>query len=102
MPNNNDQVAAEIMTAQGQEQNAALLLQRAGFQILHIGVTISVSAPAEVWTRVFDVSFAPAEREVAPGRRVQFQKPSSEDLEIPAALAEVVTRVFFAEPPDLH
>jgi len=94
-------VSAEIETAAGQERRAAALLQQLGFRILHIGRTISVSAPAELWTGTFGVSFTPVSTETAPGRTASWQRADT-DAAIPDGLRGLVTGVHFVVPPEWY
>lgn len=75
-----ERVAAEVTPRSGQGRSAAAALQDLGFRVLHIGSTISVDAPPEVWARVF-------------GGTTEV---------VPESLRDVVTDVAFARPPDLH
>nr|SBO98578.1 hypothetical protein BN4615_P8094 [Nonomuraea gerenzanensis] len=48
--------------------------------MLHLGTTISVSAPRQVWEQAFGLP----------------------QVEVPGELGELVVGVHFAEPPDFH
>jgi hypothetical protein len=94
-------ISAEISAEEGQNRRAAAALQRLGFRILHVGSTISVSGPEELWHRTFAVSFRVAEHEVLPGRVTRSRQPDREPV-IPAELDGLVAAVHFVVPPDLH
>ncbi|MEY9212401.1 hypothetical protein NI17_005810 [Thermobifida halotolerans] len=93
-------ISAEILTRSGQDRAAAAALQRLGFRVLHIGATISVSGPRELWSRVFGVSFDITEQPVAPGRSTRFLRPRSEEPAIPDELRNLVSGVYFVQPPE--
>ena len=73
-------ISAEVEPAPGRRHQAAAVLRRLGLRVLHLGPTISVSAPEEVWERTF-------------GR----PEPA-----IPRELRGLVTGIHLAGPPDLH
>ncbi|WP_157547971.1 hypothetical protein [Nonomuraea candida] len=75
-----DILSAEVEAAPGRQRQAADALTRLGFKVLHIGTTISVSAPRQVWDQAFGLPRA----------------------EVPGELGELVTGVHFQEPPDFH
>ena len=75
-----DVLSAEVEAAPGRQHQAAAALTRLGFKVLHIGTTTSVSAPREVWERVFGLP----------------------QVEVPGELSELVVAVHLAEPPDFH
>lgn len=97
-----DVISAEVDPVSGQANQAALALQRLGFRVLHVGPTISVQAPESLWKSTFHVSFKPAKKTI--GRdtetEVTYYKPSSEELQIPASVQNLVARVMFVEPPE--
>lgn len=99
----NKTVAAEITPTPGRAQSAAKALQQLGFRVLHIGHTISVQAPEQLWGEVFDVSFhTETQRRVAasPKSATEYAVPDSDSVQIPATLGELITEVSFARPPE--
>ncbi|MFI6735451.1 hypothetical protein ACIBI9_21200 [Nonomuraea sp. NPDC050451] len=75
-----DIVSAEVEAAPGRQRQAAAALACLGLKVLHIGTTISVSAPRDVWERVFGLP-----------------QPA-----VPAELSGDVVAVHRVEPPDFH
>ncbi|WP_344478842.1 hypothetical protein [Nonomuraea monospora] len=75
-----DLLSAEVEAVPGRQRQVATALTRLGFKVLHIGTTISVNAPREVWERAFGLP----------------------QVEVPGELGDLVVGVHFAEPPDLH
>lgn len=75
-----DILSAEVEAAPGRRSQAAAVLTRLGVKVLHVGTTISVSAPRDVWERVFGLPQA----------------------EVPGELSGLVVAVHLAEPPDFH
>ncbi|MEV0612706.1 hypothetical protein AB0I81_05210 [Nonomuraea sp. NPDC050404] len=75
-----DFLSAEVEAAPGRQSQAATALSRLGFKVLHIGTTISVSAPRQVWEQAFGLP----------------------QTEVPGELSELVIGVHFQGPPDLH
>ncbi|HUR02160.1 MAG TPA: hypothetical protein VM347_06460 [Nonomuraea sp.] len=73
-------ISAEVVPAPGRRHQAAAVLLRLGVRVLHLGPTISVSAPEEVWERTFGLP-----------------EPA-----IPRELGGLVTGIHLAGPPDLH
>ena len=98
-------VSAEIEPMPNQANRAALALQEMGFQILHIGPTISVEGSEVLWASNFNVSFQPQQkrsmREVE-GTEVSYYKPVTDFMQIPQELQSLVSRVMFVEPPELY
>ena len=98
-------VAAEIKPLPNQARQAALALQRKGFQILHIGPTISVQGSQSLWESIFNVSFEPQKKtvlaELEKGE-VTYPKAITKSLHIPVELKEMVEEVTFVEPPEFY
>jgi hypothetical protein len=90
-----DLIQAEVLAESGREGMAAAAMRRLGFQVLHIGPTISVSGPPEAWQRVFGVSF----RAAPPGPEGACVS-AGERPTIPAELAGLVREVYFVQPPE--
>lgn len=98
-------IAAEIKPLRNQAKQAALALQRKGFQILHIGLTISVQGPQSLWKSIFNVSFEPQKKTVLTvleKGEVTYQKAITKDMRIPVDLQEMIEEVFFVEPSELY
>jgi len=97
-------VSGEIKPLPNQARQAALALQRKGFQILHIGPTISVQGSQSLWESVFSVSFESRKKtvlaELEKGE-VTYQKAMTEGMHIPAELKEMIEEVAFVEPSEL-
>jgi hypothetical protein len=95
-------ISAEVEPISGQANQAALALQRLGFRVLHIGPTISVQGPESLWNSAFHVSFKPVKKSIGrdTGTEVTYYKPSNEEVQIPAAVQNLVARVMFVEPPE--
>ena len=88
-------ISAEIETRPSHSREAARALQERGFRVLRGGGTLSVDAPAALWSRVFSVEFVRGEVE---GRAVA--RPGS--LCVPAELDELIQNVWLQEPPELY
>lgn len=100
-----DSIAAEVTpTTARHAQRAAKVLQQRGFRVLHIGRSISVQAPRELWEEAFGVTFRPRSKTVQQelGRRVTYPRADAGSVRVPADLQELIADVAFAEPPELH
>lgn len=97
-------IPAEIEPLPNQGNQAALALQRLGFQILHIGTTISVQAPRSLWESTFNVSFQQEKKTVMAetGSEVTYLKAVTDNLVIPERLETLISEVMFVEPPELY
>jgi hypothetical protein len=98
-------ISAEIQPLPSQAQQAAKALQNLGFRILHIGPTISVQAPRQLWESTFNVSFVPHRKTVMPEierGEVAYQRAVTENLRIPVQLQNVIAEVMFVEPPEFY
>lgn len=98
-------ISAEIQPLPSQAQQAAKALQNLGFRILHIGTTISVQAPRQLWESTFNVSFVPQRKTVMPEIErgdVTYQRAVTENMRIPAQLQNVIAEVMFVEPPEFY
>jgi hypothetical protein len=97
-------VAAEIVPQPDRAQSAARALQQLGFQVFHVGSTISVQAPARVWEDVFHVSFVQKREDrlaISPGSSVERAVPQG-PAQIPPSLSELISEVLFVQPPELY
>lgn len=94
-------IAAEIEPLSNQVEQSALRLQELGFQVLDVGLTISVQAPQSLWESFFKVSFETQEQpSVEPGVPSRsFQRAITDNLQIPETLQSSISNVFFVEPP---
>jgi len=98
-------ISAEIIPKEGKAEEAAKALQKLGFKILHVGVTISVEGQESLWKSEFKVCFRTKERERLPeveGTRVDFRVPELDEIAIPARLQHLVSLVAFVEPPQFY
>ena len=98
-------IPAEIVPVSGKVNAAALALQRLGFRIRHIGVTISVEGPEALWKSVFDVSFETRKKRVVSeieGGDVTYRSAITEKMKIPADLEQSIADVAFMEPPGFY
>lgn len=102
MVNHEESIPAEIEAAPGKSRQAASALQERGFRVLHVGSTISISGSADLWQRVFGLSFAPVAKETYPGRTTWYQRPRSTEPIIPEDMGDLIKGVYFVEPPELH
>ncbi len=95
-------VAGEIEPVPGRAQAAARALQRLGFRVLHVGPTISVDAPAGLWSETFEVSFESRRvtivSELGPDGDVTYEHAGA--VRIPPQLESLVRDVTFARPPE--
>jgi len=99
-----DIISAEVAPKAGQANRGALALEQLGFQVLHIGPTISVRGPRLLWETTFTVSFeAVTKRQMAEveGSEITYQAALTEQLRIPPELQDMVADVMFVEPPEL-
>ena len=98
-------ISAEIEPSPNNARQAASMLQRLGFRILHIGTTISVEGPESLWSTVFGVSFATRTKttiaEVA-GGEITYRKALTENPKIPPDLQPFILEVMFVEPPEFY
>ena len=99
-------IPAEVMPVPGKSNAAALALQRLGFRVLHIGLTISVEGSESLWNSVFGVSFETRKKRVVPeieeGGDVTYRRAIAENLKIPADLEHSIADVAFMEPPEFY
>jgi len=97
-------IASEIEPLSGKADEVARELQRLGFKIWRIGLTVSVDAPRELWEDVFKVRFEEV-RKIGVREddySESYLKAKEGSLVIPASLALSVGAVHFVEPPELH
>lgn len=100
-----NKISAEIKPKPNQANQAALVLQRLGFHILHIGPTISVQSPQSAWESTFNVSFEPQKKIVVAGLEkggeITYQRAIIDNMRIPPELQDLIDDVMFMEPPEL-
>jgi len=98
-------ISAEIEPFPNCANQAASILQRLGFRILHIGTTISVQGPESLWISVFNVAFETRKKtimEEIKGGEVSYRKVLIENLKISSELEQLIAGVMFAEPPEFY
>ncbi|HEX2026401.1 MAG TPA: hypothetical protein VHF25_00205 [Nitriliruptorales bacterium] len=93
-------VGAEVEYRSRRSRAAAQALQQQGFQVLGVGATISVRAPAPLWTSVFGVHFEEVTATVAHGVTGSYLRPTTGGVTVPEDLSELIADVLFAEPPE--
>jgi len=96
-------ISAEITALPNQASQAAKVLQRMGFRILHIGPTISVQGSQALWESTFQVSFMTKKKTISKETGVEntYLKARMDTMHIPSTLEELITEVSFVEPPEL-
>lgn len=96
-------ISAEVEPHPGEARAAAARLDRTGFQIHHVGTTISVEGPRSLWEETFGVTFEerekPTTREVEDAER-SYYRARTDAMEIPAHLRPVIAEIYFSEPPE--
>lgn len=98
-------IAAEIQPVPDRASQAALALQRLGFRILHIGLTISVEGAPSLWASTFNVTFEQRRKRVLEeleGGEVTYQQAVTEHMRISPHLQDLVRDVAFVEPPEFY
>ena len=98
-------ISAEILPLPKQANQAALALQNLGFRILHIGQTISVEAPANVWQSTFNIEFIVQTKNVMPELEISditYPEAVTVNMIIPPQLQDLIAEVMFVEPPELY
>lgn len=98
----NPVISAEVEPQPGQANQAAITLQRRGLRILHIGTTISVQAPADLMTDIFQVTFMLRKKMSMPevgGRIIEFHQAVRDNMVIPKDLQPLIIDIIFVEPP---
>ena len=95
-------ISAEIEPLPNQTNQAALMLQRLGFKILHIGPTISVQAPRSLWESTLNVSFTEENKTVMAEIESEetYFRAVTDNLVIPEELESLISEVMFVEPPE--
>ncbi len=59
-------ITAEVVPVKGKSTEAAMALQRLGFQVLHIGESVTVGAEQDRFEKVFDIDLLKTTKEVFP------------------------------------
>lgn len=97
-------ITAEVVPVKGKSTEAAMELQRLGFQVLHIGESVTIGAEQEKFEETFEVELVKTSKEVFPGLGADaektFLKPDG-PVVLPEKLKTLVEAVHFQEPPDL-
>jgi hypothetical protein len=97
-----DPIPAEVSAQPRREREAARVLQRLGFRVLHIGRTISVEAPESLWTSIFGFSFLDERvRQMDETGEITFKRPVEQQVQLPVELEGLVREVSFQQPPHL-
>lgn len=102
MPHN--MIGAEVVPLSGKSNEAAAMLQKLGFKVLHIGNTsVSVQGQKSLWKKHFSVSFESKSKQqhsFSPQGKVTYPVPKQDSVTIPADLKELITSVAFVVPPE--
>lgn len=80
------------------------MLMRLGIEILHIGTTISVRAPKDLWKKILSIEFKTVESrrsDVTGDRVTKFYRPVKPEVLVPLNLQRFVRAISFPEPPEL-
>jgi hypothetical protein len=99
----NNMISAEVEPSPGQEKQAAMQLQRMGFNVLHVGSTISIQGSKNLWESTFKIEFEPQQKKVMQeleGTQTYY-RPKTDTLLIPSELESSILNVYFVEPPEL-
>lgn len=100
-----NRISAETKPKPNQANRAALVLQRLGFHILHIGPTVSVQGPQAAWESTFNVSFEAQKKTVVAGLEkggeITYQRAMTDNMRIPTELQDLIDDIMFMEPPEL-
>lgn len=100
-----DPIAAEVTAQPGRAEEAARRLQQLGFRIHHVGITISVEAPEELWKKVFGMTFRRRRRRRVAALKASeatVKEPTRAAVTVPEALRDVIVDVAFVRPPELY
>ncbi|AKG24865.1 hypothetical protein [Calothrix sp. 336/3] len=95
-------IPAEIRPLPNQSKQAALLLQRLGFQILHISQTISIQAPRQLWESTFHICFQQQQKTTITEieNEVTYLTADTNRLILPEELQGLIAEVTFLEPSE--
>ncbi len=97
-------ISAEIEPLPNKANQAALALQRLGFQIFGIGAFISVQGQRSLWESTFNISFKEEKKTVIAEIESEetYFKPITYNLLIPEELESLIGSVVFVEPPEFY
>jgi hypothetical protein len=98
-------ISAEVEPLPSKADAAALALQRLGFRVLNIGLTISVEGPKRLWESGFNVSFKRRKKTIirgVKGGKAVYYEAQTDSLHIPEELRTLIGAVMFLEPPEFH
>ena len=97
-------ITAEVVPVKGKSTEAAMALQRLGFQVLHIGESVTIGAEQDKFEEIFKIELIETSKEVFPGLGADaektFHKPDG-PVVVPENLKPLIEAVYFQEPPDL-
>lgn len=96
-------IAAEVEPVAGEAQAAAQKFEQLGFDVHHVGATVSVEGSKKRWEEVFEVRFEKREKESlrgVEGIRATYYWPRSGAPAVPPVLEDLITDVHFQEPPE--
>jgi len=97
-------ITAEVVPAKGKSNEAAIALQKLGFNILHIGESITIGAEQGKFEEIFKIELMEISKEVFPRLGADAKKTFHKHdgpIIIPEKLKTVIQAVYFQEPPDL-
>lgn len=97
-------IAGEITPQPHQTNAAGLILQQQGFQVLHLGRTISVQAPKSLWESLFHIQFIPERKPLksdTPQEEKPVYRPDMNHVAIPLAMQHLIQDIAVSEPPEL-
>lgn len=96
-------ITAEVVPVKGKSTEAAMALQRLGFQVLHIGDSVTIGAEQDRFEEIFKIDLIKTSKEVFPGLRADaektFHKPDRAVV-LPENLKSLIEAVHFQEPPE--
>jgi hypothetical protein len=97
-------ITAEVVPVKGKSTEAALALQRLGFQVLHVGESVTIGAEKDKFEEIFKIELMKTSKAVFPGLGADaektYHKPDG-PVVLPGNLKTLVEAVYFQEPPDL-
>lgn len=94
-----EKISAEIEPFFSKGRNAATEMQKLGFKIFHVGETISVEGRKSLWKKIFKTKFV---RKSKVGPHGIYFKAIEGSTEVPENLSDLISSVYFVEPPELY